>query len=425
METLFCALAFLLLLQSFVALLAGLRLARHAWRDPSSRFERYHPKVAIIVPCKGLDHGFEENIRALFAQDYRDYELIFVTESESDPAYDVLTRLIHESHRGAAWLVAAGESQNCGQKVHNLRAALNTLNAVDRRAEVIVFADSDARPTINWLGELVTPLGDNRVGATTGFRWYLPIRGGFWSRLLSVWNASTLTLLGEHSSLAWGGATAIRRENFDRLGIKQKWEGAVSDDYVLAKTVLAAGQRIEFVPPCLMASQSDVSLRELLEFTTRQIRITRVYAPRLWWLALVSHTLYNFTFWGSLAWLAIKGFSSGRGDTLASILIGIFALGTMSGWLRAAVASHSLAAHRQQLRKLQWAYVLLGPLVSILYLYNLLASVVTRRIVWRGIGYEMLSPSKTLIWQRPASPVALDTSALTSSRKASASSSSS
>jgi cellulose synthase/poly-beta-1,6-N-acetylglucosamine synthase-like glycosyltransferase len=424
METFFCALAFILMLQSLVALLAALRLAHYSLGTRSSRFDRYHPKAAIIVPCKGLDEGFEENIRALFAQDYRGYELIFVTESEADPAHAVLTRLIRESNH-SAWLVVAGESQGCGQKVHNLRAALDTLDAVDRRAEVIVFADSDARPTINWLAELIAPLGDNRVGAATGFRWYLPVRGGFSSLLLSVWNASTLSVLGERSSLAWGGATAIRRENFERLGIKQHWDGAVSDDYVLAKTVHAAGQRIKFVPPCLVASHADASLRELLEFSTRQMTITRVYAPRLWWLALVTHLLYSLTFWGGLVWLSINGLGGGLGATLAWLLISIFVLGAMTGWLRAAVASRLLAAHQRQLRKHQWAYLLFGPLVSLLYLYNALASAFTRRIVWRGIGYEMISPSKTLIWHRPSPPAAADALAgLARPRRASARSSS-
>jgi len=44
----------------------------------------------------------------------------------------------------------------------------------------------------------------------------------------------------------------------------------------------------------------------------------------------------------------------------------------------------------------------LGPLVSLVYLYNLIASARTNRVVWRGIGYEMVSPSKTVIRQRPA-----------------------
>jgi len=425
METFLIVLAFLLLFQSALALIAGLRFGRYALRATSSRLDRYCPKAAVIVPCKGLEADFEENICALFAQDYRDYELIFVTESEADPAYPVLDRLIKQSQR-SAWLVVAGEAEACGQKVHNLCAALETLNAVDRRAEVLVFADSDARPTPDWLGELVAPLGHQKIGATTGFRWYLPVRGGFWSFLLSTWNASALSMLGEKSRFAWGGATAIRRENFEKLGVKRQWDGALSDDYVLTRAVKAAGQQIKFIPSCLMATHADASLGELLEFTTRQITITRVYAPRLWSIVFASHLLFSFTFWSGLIWLTVQGPSGGSNEKLAWLLTGIFALGAITGCLRGIIAAQLLAADRRGVQKCRWAYLLLGPASSLLYLYNALVSLWTKRIVWRGISYEMISPRETAILYRPTPPNSPDSAAgLPRPRRASARSSSS
>src|SRR5262245_51971882 len=198
MDTFFSILGFLLFIQSVLALIAALRFRHYALRPHPPRQTRYQPKAVVIVPCRGLEHDFEENIRAILAQDYRDYETVFVTESESDPAYDALSRLLKQSRRSAppTWMVVSGEAKNQGQKVHNLCAALDTLNSIDRRVEVLVFADSDARPTRNWLADLVAPLGDKRIGATTGYRWYLPSNDkdhparNFASSLLSVWNAS-------------------------------------------------------------------------------------------------------------------------------------------------------------------------------------------------------------------------------------------
>ncbi|HZS08998.1 MAG TPA: glycosyltransferase [Blastocatellia bacterium] len=401
----FYTLCFILFAQSLLALAAALRFARYALRAPAAR-HRYQPKAVVIVPCKGLDPGFEENIGALFAQDYRDYEIIFVTESEADPAYAVLNKLIKQSRR-SAWLVVAGEAENCGQKIHNLRAALETLDAVNRRAEVLAFADSDARPTAQWLAELVAPLADESVGATSGFRWYLPAdekRAGFWSLLLSVWNASVLTLFGEKSAFAWGGAMAIRRENFERLDIRRQWAGAVSDDYVLTEAIKAAGQHVRFVPACLVATPASMSLREMLEFTTRQLTITRVYAPRIWRLTLLTHVLYNLTVWGSLLFLIATGLN-GRPDTaLIRLLVGILCLGAISAALRLAVAARLLEEDRQRITRKWWTHVFLGPLVSLVYLYNVSASVLTRRIVWRGVGYEMISSDQTAIWHREPLP---------------------
>ncbi|MGH9767366.1 MAG: glycosyltransferase [Blastocatellia bacterium] len=407
MDIFFSILGSLLFIQSFLSLIAALRFTHYALRPHPPRQTRYQPKAVVIVPCRGLEHDFEDNIRAILSQDYRDYEVVFVTESETDPAYDALSRLLKQSRR-PAWMVVAGEAKNQGQKVHNLCAAIETLNSIDRRVEVLVFADSDARPARNWLADLVAPLGDKRIGATTGYRWYLPTNGkrnparSFASALLSVWNASALALLGERSGFAWGGSTAIRRENFDKLGVKNRWQGAASDDYVLTSAIHDHGQRIKFVPQCLVVSDPEVTVKGLLEFTTRQMRITRVYSPRVWKLACAAHGLYNLTFWGGLAWLIMTGLTGAPNYALAALLAGIFLFGAITGAMRVAVAARLMTAGHRTPAKPWWAYLSLGPVVSLVYLYNILASARTTRIVWREISYDLISPNETVILHRPA-----------------------
>jgi cellulose synthase/poly-beta-1,6-N-acetylglucosamine synthase-like glycosyltransferase len=404
MDTLFSILGSLLIIQSFLALIAAMRFTRYALRQRPARQTRYQPKAVVIVPCRGVDDGFEENIHAILAQDYRDYEVVFVTESENDPAYGVLARLLKQRRRliPPTWMVVAGEARNRGQKVHNLLAALDTLNSIDRRVETLVFADSDMRPARNWLAELVAPLGDQQVGATTGYRWYLPSTDGrnrFASTLLSIWNASALALLGERSGFAWGGSMAIRREYFDEIGVKERWRGALSDDYVLTAAVHEQGQRIKFAPQCLVASRAEVTAKDLLEFTTRQMRITRVYSPRVWRLACASHGLFNLTFWGGALWLIVSSLTGTPSRWLAVSLAGVFLFGAITGAMRALVAARLLAVGHG--RK-WWAYLSLGPIVSLIYLYNIIASARNTRIVWRGISYDLISPNETVILHRPA-----------------------
>jgi cellulose synthase/poly-beta-1,6-N-acetylglucosamine synthase-like glycosyltransferase len=405
MDTFFSILASLLFIQSVLALIATMRFARYALRGRSARQTRYQPRAVVIVPCRGLEHGFEENLHAILTQDYRDYEVVFVTESENDPAHGALARLLKQRRRLSppTWMVVAGEARNQGQKVHNLLAALDTLSSIGR-VEALVFADADMRPARNWLTELVAPLGDHRVGATTGYRWYLPSKEGsaparnFASTLLSVWNASALALLGENSRFAWGGSMAIRRENFDKIGVKERWQGALSDDYVLTSAVHEQGQRIKFAPQCLVASRSEPAIKDLLEFTTRQMRITRVYSPRVWRLACVSHGLFNLTFWGGLLWLIITSLTGTPNRSLANLLAGVFLLGAVTGVIRAIVAARLLG---DGYGRKWWAYLSLGPVVSLVYLYNVIASARTRRIVWREIAYDLISPSETVILHRP------------------------
>lgn len=398
MGTVFSALAVFLFAQSLVALMAGVRLARYVWRSLSVPQDRYAPKTVVIIPCKGIDPDFKENIVAYLAQDYLHYELIFVTEGRNDPACQMIEEILNENDR-SAWLITAGESQNCGQKVHNLCVALDLLDSLDRKAEVIVFADSDTRPEFYWLREMINPLSDRRIGATTGFRWYLAPKGGFFANLLSVWNASALNLLGERSAFAWGGAMAMNRDVFEALQIRQRWQqGAVSDDYVLTQAIQSEGLKIKFVPQCLVPSTAMQGWKEVLEFTTRQIIITRIYAPRLWWLTLFTHLFFNLAFWGGLI-SSISGWA--KSEIMLPLLLGIFILGAMAGGIRGYIAFHLLSEKQQpQIQRNFWSYLFLHPLVSLLYLHNLFVSIGTRKILWRGIGYEMFSPKKTIIWWR-------------------------
>ncbi len=406
MDKLFTILASLLFAQSLVALLSAARFMRYSLRRRPARQLRFQPKAVVIVPCRGLEEGFEERVQAILSQDYRDYEVIFVTESESDPAYDVLARLLKQRRRATpqTWMAVAGEARDRGQKVHNLLAAIETLNSIDRRAEALVFADSDMLPARDWLAELVAPLDDHRVGATTGYRWYLPSedhhRGrGFASTLLSIWNSSALALLGESSGFAWGGSTAILRETFDNAGVKERWQGALSDDYALTSALHESGRRIKFVPQCLVLSRAKMTFKSLLEFTTRQMRITRVYSPGIWRLACVSHALFNLAFWGGLTWLIGSAFAGPLNRPLALLLAGVFLSGSMTGAMRAVVAARLLGAEQD----MNWlAFISFGPVVSLVYLYNVIASAISTRIVWRDIAYEMISPSETVILRRPA-----------------------
>ncbi len=60
------------------------------------------------------------------------------------------------------------------------------------------------------------------------------------------------------------------------------------------------------MPACLTASVEDCTFPELFEFTTRQLKITRVYAPRLWAFVLVSNLLFVAVFFGGLALAGVR-----------------------------------------------------------------------------------------------------------------------
>lgn len=381
-----------------LSLRGGFTFASYVRRDIARPLPNFAPFASVIVPFRGIDQELSQNIAALFSQNYPNYEIISVTDSEKDSSRGVIEGIIaDEGGRGVnATVVIAGEAIDSGQKVHNLRAAVSQ---VDPKTEVLVFVDTDVRPHAGWLSALVAPLADEDIGAATGYRWFVPERGGFASHLRSVWNASIASSLGPRrdKNFCWGGSTAIRRTTFEALQIRERWRGTVSDDFTMTRVLQEAKLPIHFVPACLVPSFDTCSMGELLEFTNRQLKITRVYAPHLWRPVLIGSLLFTFVFFGGLG-LVIARASLGLNYAVAlAMLLLIFGLGATKSYIRLRAVALPLSNHANLLSQSTLAHLFLWPVASALYLCNALVAAVSRRIEWRGISYELKSSTEAVI----------------------------
>jgi cellulose synthase/poly-beta-1,6-N-acetylglucosamine synthase-like glycosyltransferase len=220
--------------------------------------------------------------------------------------------------------------------------------------------------------------------------------------LRSVWNAAIASALGadERKNFCWGGSTAIRRATFEELNVRDRWQGTVSDDFTMTRVLHDADLPIKFVPQCLTPSFEDCSPRELIEFTTRQLKITRAYAAHLWKAVFIGSAIFVMTLAGGIVvivWRAALGLSFG--PPLFLLLL-ILALGAMKSHLR--LRAVSLIIPERRLRSLgpTLAHATLWPLASLLYLFNAVAAAFSRRIEWCGIAYELKSPTEVLIVRR-------------------------
>lgn len=374
------------------SLLGGLRYADYVRRETSRPLPEFFPFVSVIAPTRGHEWGFVDNIRPLLEQNYPNYEILFVFDNPQDPSLPLVNDL-------GAKIVVSGPATDTGQKVHNLIVAAGE---IDPRCEVIVFVDTDARPSTNWLRELVAPLADEKIGASTGYRWFIPERGGLASRLRGVWNASVASALGAETTknFCWGGSTAIRRSTFEELKVTENWRGTVSDDFTITRVLKEAKLPIHFTPRCLVPSVGDCGWNELVEFTTRQIKITRVYANHLWIALLLGSSLFAIAFFGGIVLLVTRVLLGQSFWLVLSFVIVIFALGAAKGFIRWRAVSIPLAEYRAELRRDLAAHVFLWPFASLLYLYNTIVAGFSRRITWRGITYNLLSPTEAVIISR-------------------------
>jgi ceramide glucosyltransferase len=393
-ETVFYFLAIVQILVGLYLLFQGLQWLAYARRRAMTDPGFYAPRTAVICPCKGVEPGLERNLTALTEFDHQNYEVFFVLASESDPAFSIVKRVAATS-RARAHVVIGEKPEGCSEKVNNLRIAIEQLPP---DFEFLAFADSDGRPGKSWLKKLVAPLHDPRLGATTTMRWLIPNRSNLPTALLAAWNAPIVTMLSEKGkNFCWGGGTAIRRSVFDQAGVLEEWRNSASDDYSMTRALQRTGRSIFFVPECLTLSYVETDFPGLLEFTNRQILITRIYAKDTWTMGGATHLLYCLTL--------TLGVILTMGDVLATVPAFHLAtltflpvlLGVMRSSLRLLGVTEVLPAARSQIMGQAWIYLVLTAVIPFLYVVNFVTSLVTRKVRWRGVTYELISPEQTHI----------------------------
>jgi len=130
------------------------------------------PKAAVILSVRGIDPHLEACLRGILQQDYPNYHLHVVVDSEKDPALPVLKQVLTDYPAGLATIDFLQErSSTCSLKCSALVQAIRTL---DESFEMIALIDADTIPHPSWLRELATALSNPNVGAATGNRWFRP-----------------------------------------------------------------------------------------------------------------------------------------------------------------------------------------------------------------------------------------------------------
>jgi hypothetical protein len=358
------------------------------------------------------------------------FEVIFAVASEQDPAFTILKELVETSFptKPRTKLVVSGESAFRAQKINN---QLRALQEIDSGTEVLVFVDSDVVARPDFLSYLVDPLADEQIGISTGYRFYIPFKGDWPSVLRSLWNRLTAwELVSKRYSFAWGGAMAIRRAHFEAAKIEEHWSRSADDDLSMTTAVKKIGLQVKFVPQCLVISDGDIGLGEALEWTHRQLILTKIYYPALWrkamlrasilalWLLAIivcsGQLLARQSGWEKNAWalgaglllIPIELFFLFQAHGLwRKVLLGNLVPSPLNGVNSADTRAvndpteqlNTTRAYDNALR----LYFFCVPLGHLTLPWVTLYSLLSNRIRWRGIEYLLKSPNEILVLASP------------------------
>ncbi len=330
------------------------------------------PPVSVLKPLKGTDPEMYESFRSHCLQDYPEYEIIFGVSDPADPALQLVERLKLEFPQCAIRAMVCSENLGSNTKVSNLAQMLR-----QARYENILVNDGDIRVESDYLRRVLSPLEDNRTGLVTClYRGTASPTLGSRLEALGIgtdFAAGVLAAQQLEGGIRFGlGSTLVfRRRDLEAIGGFEALVDYLGDDYEIGKRIAAHGLKVSLSDVAVETFLPAYTLREFFDHQLRWGRTVR--DSRRWgYLGLV------LTF--GLPWAVLAVILS-HGVFWAWALLAValalrFAVALVVGW--------SVLRDRQV-----WGFLALLPLRDFVALLVWFASLVGRKVVWRGDSFTL------------------------------------
>jgi cellulose synthase/poly-beta-1,6-N-acetylglucosamine synthase-like glycosyltransferase len=380
------------LYQAALVVVFLVRTRRELPADPGD----HTPKAAILLSLRGADPGLAAGIRRLLRQDYPNYELRIVIDSDTDPAWDLVHAAIRET--GAANVRVGTLKERPARCSLHCASLIQLARELDESIELFALADGDVVAHPGWLRELLTPIIRGTTDATTGHRWFAPPRGRFGSIIRYVWNAAsviTLYLFG----ILWGGTFAARTSDLRRSGLIETWSRSLAVDSPIHECWRRLGLRVDFVPSLMMINSEECLLGSAFRFVSRQLLWARLYLPRLFWGAVVVHAFVTSAALLGVLGLLAYGLAAGLGRVAAATFAAlaiylaamILSLTLLEARIRRITARRGEPVHPSRPGVVLKTLPAI-PAAQIVHLLATICVLATRRLRWRGVVYDIRSP---------------------------------
>ncbi|KAM3100753.1 glycosyltransferase [Phormidesmis sp. 146-12] len=362
-------------------------------------------KVTVVLCLRGVDRSLSDCLEGLLYQDYPNYTVLIVVESSTDPVWEVITPIISQSTI-AQVQVLNERLETCSLKCSQLLQAIASL---DSDCEVVALIEADTIPHSTWLRELVAPLENDRIGATTGNSWYSP-EGQMGNAFRYLWNASNVVMM-YFNQIPWSGSIAFKTDLIDQTNLLEIWKHALSDVVPLHRVLRQRKQRIQFVPSVMMIQSQACKFSSFWCWATRQMVMVRLYHSA-WWGTLIASVINTLVIGRAIILLAIAALTGqwsaliwvGSGLAFYTVMIAVLvsllqrgvvrAKGERTGISMGAIARCSIAI----------------PFAQFVQTGVFIAALLTKTLKWQGIIYQISAPKsiQVLFGQSAAQPTEVE-----------------
>lgn len=354
------------------------------------------PKAVICLNLRGFDPFLATVLPALLDQDYPGYDVIIVVDHRDDPAFAFVENFIRASNKTNIKMCLLNKPMETCSLVNS--ALIQTLQKNLNNYEVVAMIDADTVPHKTWLRELLAPLRDKKIGAVSGQRWYFPPSPHMGDLVRYIWNIPAVLQM-IYFRILWGGSLAIRMDVLKKCDVLDYYEKSLVQDVPLHDVLKKHGYSIHFAPSILMINRESVNLSSLIPWIQRQLLWAILYHSS-WW-KIVIHGIMVTLVPISLASLITISFLL---ENLTTTILGIISLGCYG-----LISLFQLIFLERLVRKIikkrgeptEWlnplkiiAFIPALFLTQLVYPKALLSALISRKIEWRGIHYQIDSPFK-------------------------------
>jgi ceramide glucosyltransferase len=316
------------------------------------------PLISILKPVCGLDDELEENLVSFTSLRGIRYEVVVSAEEWSDPALEVVRRVMR-AHPEAPFRVVVDGGSPFGvvnRKVERLIAA-----AREASGEIFFISDSNARvepddlartleafehPRVGCVSNVFTGAGARSFGATIESL-----------HLLSFVAAGAVLASAANVPCVVGKSMAITRAAHDAIGGFARFRRVLAEDQAIGLAMKEAGFEVVLSP---VVVRNVVVRRSVRRAVDRQIRWNKIRYS-------FSHLLYTAEL---LLNPLVFACVSGEPLVVAAVLL---------------ARSAQLVALNQSLEaRLTWRQLAAFPLLDLLMVYAWCVPFFSNSVTWRG-----------------------------------------
>jgi ceramide glucosyltransferase len=346
----------------------------------------FTPPVSILKPIRGLDKDAYENLVSFCQLDYPEYEIVCCVDPDDQAVLGVLAKLTRNFPKCNIRILYGSGRLATNDKVAKLARLVE-----DAAYEYVVISDSDVRVRPDYIRQVIAPLRDPKVGATTCL--YVPtdvntltdrlqtigMMSDFYAGVLVDWQL-------EGIKFALGPTIATTRTMLNGFGGYAELENRPADDLLVGRLIAAQGYEVVLLRYAIETVCDYGSFRELLHKRLRWVVVMR--HMRRW-----GHLGLAFTQGLPLALVAIA-FHPTR--TVAVAYLGVyFVLRCAMAWM---IGIRGLG------QRFLWRELPLIPLWDAIAVAIWLTSFARSSIRWRGADYYIRQGC--LVPVVPSAPVA-------------------